>query len=113
MLNMLIGLITGIITSMGFGGGTILMIYLNVFKSENHLKSAGINYLYFLPCAAISVGYYIKSKLIKPKPTILLSVGAIAGAIAGALLSNGIDVSVVKKVFAVFIILTGFVELFK
>ena len=113
MLNVLVGLITGIITSMGFGGGTLLMIYLNVFKSENHLKSAGINYLYFLPCAAVSVTYYIKSKLIKLKPTMLLVAGAIIGAALGALFSNKTDASIVKKVFASFIILTGLCELFK
>lgn len=113
MLKVIIGLMTGILTSMGFGGGTLLLLYLTAFEGMEHAKAAGINYLYFLPCAVISVFCYIKSKVIKPKFSLLLGLGAVIGAIIGAILSNSLDTAVLKKIFAIFVISIGLNDLFK
>ena len=48
-------LLTGIFASMGVGGGMILIIYLTVFGGFDQLAAQGINLIYFIPIALLSV----------------------------------------------------------
>ncbi len=113
MLDIVVGFITGILSSMGFGGGTLLLIYLTVFQGINHIRAAGINLIYFIPCALISVILYLKNKTIAGKDVFIISSGAIIGAIAGAIASNYIDPTILKKIFSVFVFFIGAYQLFK
>lgn len=113
MLDVVVGFFTGILSSMGFGGGTLLLIYLTVFQGINHINAAGVNLIYFIPCAMISVFLYLKSKIIAGKDVFIISSGAIIGAIIGALLASYLDAEFLKKIFSIFVFCIGFYELFK
>ena len=64
---LLAGLFSGILGSMGLGGGAILVIYLSLFTNTEQLRAQGINLLFFIPIALISVIIYSKAKKIKWK----------------------------------------------
>ncbi len=113
MLEVIVGFLTGILSSMGFGGGTLLLIYLTVFQGINHIQAAGVNLIYFIPCALISVILYLKKKIIAGKDVLIISSGAVIGAIIGAFAANYIDAEILKKIFAVFVFGVGIYELFK
>lgn len=55
---LLAGLLSGIIGSMGLGGGAVLIIYLSLFTETEQLRSQGINLLFFIPIALIAVIIY-------------------------------------------------------
>ena len=52
---LLAGLFSGMLGSMGLGGGAVLIVYLSLFTEMGQLKSQGINLLFFVPIALIAV----------------------------------------------------------
>ena len=62
-MNILVGILTGATASMGLGGGFILLVYLSVFTEIPQDIAQGINLLFFLPIALLSLVIHIKNKL--------------------------------------------------
>lgn len=111
-MNIIIGLLSGIAASMGFGGGFILIIYLTAFTDTNQLTAQGVNLLFFLPVALISLLIHQKNRLIQWKTLLRLIPGGILGILAGAFVSAHIDVDFLQKMFAALLIFVGFKEIF-
>lgn len=111
-MNIIIGLLSGIAASMGFGGGFILIIYLTAFTDTNQLTAQGVNLLFFLPVALISLLIHQKNGLIRWKTLLRLIPGGILGILAGAFVSAHIDVDFLQKMFAALLIFVGFREIF-
>lgn len=111
-MNIIIGLLSGIAASMGFGGGFILIIYLTAFTDTNQLTAQGVNLLFFLPVALISLLIHQKNGLIRWKTLLRLIPGGILGILAGAFISAHIDVEFLQKMFAALLIFVGFREIF-
>ncbi len=112
MLEILIGLISGIVTGIGMGGGTILILLLSVISNyEQHIAQA--TYLiFFIPTAIISRIVNLKQKNINLKLAIILSTGGIIGAIIGAYIGSNIDVNKLKKFFGLFLIIIAIHEIY-
>ena len=51
----LCGLVTGILSSWGVGGGTLLLLCMTLFFGVEQRTAQAINLLYFLPTAGISL----------------------------------------------------------
>lgn len=111
-MNIIIGLLSGIAASMGFGGGFILIIYLTAITDTNQLTAQGVNLLFFLPVALISLLIHQKNGLIRWKTLLRLIPGGILGILAGAFISAHIDVDFLQKIFAALLIFVGFREIF-
>ena len=58
----LFGVISGIITAMGMGGGTILILLLTLFAGINQHNAQGINLIFFIP-TSINVPAIIRTIL--------------------------------------------------
>lgn len=112
MMNIIIGILSGLAASMGFGGGFVLIIYLTVFADVNQITAQGANLLFFLPVAFISLLIHQKNKLIKWKTLFRLIPGGILGILAGAFISAHIDVEFLQKMFGALLIFVGFKEIF-
>ena len=54
-MNVFVGLITGAAASMGLGGGFVLLVYLSIFTNTPQDMAQGINLLFFLPIALLSL----------------------------------------------------------
>ena len=54
MIEAIVGLVSGVVSGMGIGGGSILILYLTLFAGMAQQQAQGINLLYFLPTAASS-----------------------------------------------------------
>lgn len=93
------GFLSGAIGAMGLGGGAVLLIYLALFKDTNQLKAQGINLMFFIPVAALSVIIYAFKKQIKWKTVLPLAVTGLLGAAAGVWLSGVIGDKIVAKIF--------------
>ncbi len=111
-MNIIVGLLSGIAASMGLGGGFVLLIYLSVFTEINQATAQGVNILFFLPIALISVIIHLKNKLIDIKMVLRYSLAGLIGAVAGSFLSAYLDTGILRKLFGVFLIIIGIKEFF-
>ena len=103
MLETLSGLIAGIVSGTGMGGGTILIFLLTfVMGIEQHVAQA-TNLVFFIPTSIVAIIVNIKNKNIDLKLAILITVFGILGAIIGANISIHIDVKILKKCFGIFL----------
>lgn len=112
----IIGIIAGIITGLGAGGGTVLIAGLSLFMGIEQRTAQAINLIFFIPTAVTSIILNSKMKNIKWKIAIPIIVASIVGSIIGAKLSSNIDTEILKKLFGVFlgiIALYGFYSIWK
>ena len=112
-LSILAGFLAGIIGSMGFGGGGILIIFLVVFANVPQISAQGINLIFFIPCAILSVIIYAVKKQIDFKKIAPVIFGGILGAIPASFVLNLIDTRYLSKIFAVFLISMGVISIIK
>ena len=103
MTEVLIGIVSGIVSGTGMGGGTILIFLLSFMLGvEQHVAQA-TNLIFFIPTAIMAIIVNLKNKNIDMKLAILISVFGIFGAIIGANISIHIDVKILKKCFGIFL----------
>jgi uncharacterized membrane protein YfcA len=55
---------------MGLGGGMVLIVYLTVFAGFSQLAAQGINLVFFIPIAIISLVLHTKNKLVEWKKAV-------------------------------------------
>ena len=106
------GLFSGIIGSMGLGGGAVLIIYLDLFTNTGQLKARGINLIFFIPIAAVAVTVYALKKQIHWKQVLLLSVCGLTGAAVCIFLTGFIKNELLGKLFGAALIIFGVKEIF-
>ena len=112
MLEILIGLISGIVSGTGMGGGTILIIGLTFFLGmEQHIAQA-TNLIFFIPTSIIAIIVNLKSKNIDLKLAIIISIFGIIGAVIGANISLYMDVNLLRKYFGIFLIAVTINEIY-
>ena len=108
------GIIGGIVAGMGMGGGTLTIPILTIFLKYEQLRAQGVNLVAFLPMAVVALFIHIKNKLVDFKSTWLLAVVGCVFSLGGALIANNISNTILKKLFAIFLIGLGvwqFVEM--
>ena len=64
MMNIIVGLLAGVAASMGFGGGFVLIIYMTAFAGVDQVTAQGVNLLFFLPVALVSLVIHQKTGLL-------------------------------------------------
>lgn len=110
---LLAGLFSGILGSMGLGGGGILIIYLSLFTDVKPLTAQGANLLFFVPIGILSLIIYSIKKQIKWKITLKIALFGIVGAVIGIFLADYIGGDITRKIFGGFLCIMGIIELFK
>ncbi len=109
---LLAGLFSGIIASMGMGGGAVLLIYLNLFTATEQLNAQGINLLFFIPTAVFSLFFYIKNRQIRWKKVLPIAALGLLGAALGLWFTILIDSALLTKIFGGFLIAIALKEFF-
>ena len=102
MIYILFGAISGIISSMGMGGGTILIYLLTAISGIEQHIAQGINLVFFVPTCIVSIIINLKNKNIQKNTAIIVS--GIIGATIGAKISLKMNVNELRKYFGVFLI---------
>ena len=112
MTEILISIISGIVSGTGMGGGTILIILLSFLLGiEQHVAQA-TNLIFFIPTAIVAIIVNIKNKNINIKLGTIISIFGIIGAIIGANISIHTDVRILKKCFGIFLSIITINEIF-
>lgn len=106
------GTVLGFLSGIGVGGGSLLMLWLTLVLGMEHAQARIINLLFFIPSAVIaSVFRWKQGNLDIRKITPAIICGCIF-AFAFSLLSTGMELAVLKKLFGVLLLITGLRELF-
>lgn len=113
MLAIIFGIISGIVTGLGMGGGTILILLLSLFmEMEQHIAQA-TNLIFFIPTSLAAIVINLKQKNVDLKLAFIISIFGIIGAIIGAIVSENLSSENLRKYFAMFIMLIAFYEVYK
>ena len=98
MKETLTGLISGIVSGTGMGGGTILILVLSIFLGVDQHIAQATNLVFFVPTSISAIIVSIKEKLIEWKVGLVLATSGVVGAIIGAIISGKMDVKILKKI---------------
>ncbi len=112
IVSIIVGFLTGVLASMGLGGGFILVVWLTLFMDVEQKTAQGINLLFFLPIALLSLCIHLKNGLVNKRLVKKLALGGAAGAILGTLGTRLLDNSGLRMLFALFLLAFGLRELF-
>ena len=102
---------TGALSAWGVGGGTLLLVVMTLFLGVGHREAQTINLLFFLPTAGISLYFHRKNGFLDKETWKTTAPIGVIAALAGAVISVMLDVSLLRKPFGVFLIYGGAVML--
>ena len=108
MVEFFTGLISGIISGMGMGGGTVLILCLSIFLGVNQKIAQGVNLIFFIPTSIAAIAVNIKDKNINFKIAKIVIAFGIIGAVVGAIIARTINVNLLRKLFGIFL---GFIAI--
>lgn len=112
MIEVLTGVVSGLVSGLGMGGGTILILIFTVFLNvEQHIAQA-TNLIFFIPTAIIAIYINKKQKLLDLKTGMIIGISGIFGAIIGAFISNKLNSNNLKRVFGIFLVIITIHEIY-
>ncbi len=111
LLSVLAGAATGVLSGFGIGGGTLLLLWLTLVSGMDQLQAGGINLLYFVSCALPAIRGHFKNGLIEKRAVLWCVLAGFPLCIAAALLASFLDVSLLRRLFGIFLLVIGFKEL--
>ncbi len=112
-LACLVGVLTGIVSGMGIGGGTLLVLYLTAVLQTDPSAAAGINLLYFLGCAPPSLWIHWKNDRIHRPVAVWAAIGGAVTAVIAALLVPSSSPDWLRRAFGALLLVVGVRELWQ
>jgi hypothetical protein len=110
--KILIGIVSGVISGIGMGGGTILIFLLtNISNMEQHIAQA-TNLIFFIPTSIVAIIINIKNKKVNLKLALIISIAGVIGAIIGAKISVNLDVQTLRKFWGYFLAIIAVHEIY-
>lgn len=113
MLGIAFGIIAGIVTGLGMGGGTILILLLSLVMGLDQHVAQATNLIFFIPTSISAMLVNLKQKNVDLKIATTITIFGIIGAIIGAIISSYISSNYLKKCFAVFILIIAIREVYE
>lgn len=111
ILHICVGTILGFLAGLGVGGGTLLVLWLTLVLHVGQQQARILNLLFFIPCAVICTLMRRKQGAVDIKA---LLPGILAGCLSAAvfsLIGRNMDLTILKKLFGILLLLTGIKEL--
>ena len=108
---LLAGFFAAVLSSMGMGGGGILLVYLTLSAGIPQLTAQGINLLFFLPVACVSLVIHHKNHLVNWKMVLPAIPIGLIGVFIGSRLASWLGSDMLSKIFAVLLLWIGLREL--
>ena len=94
------------------GGGTILILCLSIFLEINQKTAQATNLIFFIPTSIAAIYINMKQKNINIKLAKQIIFWGIIGTIIGALIAQKINVTVLKKMFGIFLAIIAIHEIY-
>lgn len=107
------GLLTGVLSGLGIGGGTLLLLYMTVLGGMEQTAAQGINLLYFLPAAATALPSHFKNGFVDKTVALPAILAGLVTTGMAAWVATGLDTALLRRCFGGFLIYVGLTELFR
>ena len=112
MLEVIIGLISGIVTGTGMGGGTVLILLLTLWLGLEQHIAQGTNLIFFIPTSIAAIYMNLKEKNVDIKIGLNLAIYGVIGAVIGAFLARKTGAGNLRRYFGIFILLIAIYEIY-
>lgn len=110
-INLVASSLLGVLSGLGVGGGSLLIIWLTLVRKLDYPTAKYMNLLFFLPPALIATaGHFLEKRLRFQKIFPAVLAGCIS-TVAFTVLSSGWDTRILRKLFGVLLLITAFREL--
>lgn len=108
-----IGIIAGIISGMGIGGGAIMIPALVFFAGISQHNAQGINLIFFIPTAIVALFVHVKNKNVDFKAALPIVAFGLVAALIGSSFALNIEGNTLRRIFGCFLLVVGIYELFR
>lgn len=112
MVSIAVGLITGIISGMGIGGGSLLVLYLTAVTGMPQYMASGTNLLYFLFCAPAALISHVRNHRVVWRAVLWCTVVGVITSAAAAFLAAWMPTDWLRRLFGGLLLYVGVRELF-
>lgn len=109
--EIIIGTFLGLLSGLGTGGGSLLILYLTLMAGMGQMDARAINLLFYIPAAVVACLFRWKQGRLEIKKVLPAIVAGCAAASLLAYFSAGWDTALLQKLFGGLLIYTGFREL--
>lgn len=113
MAALIAGLVTGILSGFGVGGGTLLLIYMTAFAGLPQGQAQGVNLLYFLPTALLALPAHIKNGFVEKQVLLPAILTGLVCAAVSAWIATGLETELLHRLFGGFLLYVGVSELLR
>ena len=111
LLSYLAAFAAGLCGAMGFGSGTVLLLYLTAALSLDQQTAQGINLLFFLPCGLLAFCVYAFRQALPLRRALALVLFSLPGLALGFVLLRCLPVALLRRAFGGFLVLLAFASL--
>lgn len=111
-LSGLIGLLTGVISGFGIGGGSLLILYLTGLAGVDQYTAGGVNLVYFLCCAPPALISHARRGLVDKQATLWCAAAGAVTTVAASFAAAAISTALLRRLFGVVLLYVGARELF-
>ncbi len=108
----IVGLLTGVLSGFGIGGGSLLILYLTAVVGTDQYTAGGINLLYFLCCAPTALISHFRHKRVELKAVLWCSLAGVLTSLGAAYLASIMNTDLLRRLFGVLLLYIGIRELF-
>jgi len=112
MIELLSGIIAGIFTGTGMGGGTILILLLSVLTNLEQHSSQAVNLVFYILTTISAIIVNIKGKFIDFKLSFQIIIYGIIGAIIGSKIAMNINSENLRRYFGIFLAIIAIHEIY-
>ena len=95
-----VSLLSGLLVSLGMGAGAVLLLYLRVFGGVEQFEAQGINLIFFLPIAVLSILLHARNHLISWKAAGVCILAGLPAVFLGVWLGGLAGGPLLSKLFA-------------
>lgn len=107
----LVGLLTGVLSGFGVGGGTLLLLWLTLTQGIPQQQAAGVNLLYFTGCAIPALLGHRKSGMVEKSAAKWAAISGLPLCVLGAIAATLFDTTLLRRLFGGFLLVVGWREL--
>ncbi len=111
MLVTILGLCSGILAGLAVGGGTLLVPGLVLLQGTPQHVAQGISLVIFLPTSLLAIITHLKYGNLQWRLAAKLALGGGVGAFLGAKLAQTLEPTVLRRIFALYLLAMGVYQL--
>lgn len=111
-MEIIIGIIAGMVTAIGMGGGTVLILLLTLILNVPQHTAQAVNLIFFVPTSITAIIMNIKNKNIDFKLGNNIIFFGIIGSIIGSIISSKVQVQNLRKFFGIFLLCIAIHEIY-